>query len=376
MTDGRNAPGPLAGLRVVEFDAIGPVPLAAMILADMGADVLRIARPGAGSGVGELGARILHRGRRAVPLDLKAGEGRAAALALAARAEIVLEGLRPGTMERLGLGPEACLAANPALVYGRMTGWGQDGPLARTAGHDLTYIAITGALHAMGAADRPPAPPLNLVGDYGGGAMLLLAGVLAALTHARATGTGQVVDAAMTEGTHQLLALFHGLRQEGQWSAAREVNLLDGGRPWYRCYPCADGGFVAVGALEPPFFAALLAGLGLDPALYRQEDPATWAPMERAFAAAFATRGRDDWAAQFAATDACVAPVLTLGEAPFHPQTAARAGFAEREGTLHPAPAPRFSATPSAIRPAGTIGAAEALARWGGAAGAAQPAAG
>ena len=361
------AKGPLAGVRVVEMDAIGPVPLAAMVLADLGAEVVRVARPpGSGQAWDDTGGAVLNRNRAHVYLDLKAAEQRDQALALIARADAVIEGFRPGVMERLGLGPEVCLERHPRLVYARMTGWGQSGPRAARAGHDLNYVALTGALNAMGAADQPPMPPLNLVGDYGGGAMFAVVGVLAALTQARASGVGQVVDVAMTDGAAVLSSLFYGLAASGLWSDRRGGNLLDGSKPFYRCYECADGRYVAVGALEPAFFAQLLAGLGLEADRFPQLDPSGWAAMTDAFAEVFATRSRDDWAAVFAGTDACVTPVLAFGEAPSDPHNAARQTFVSVDGVVQPAPAPRFSAAPCAVDPArrGAIEIAAALAAW------------
>jgi len=355
--------GALEGIRIVEIDGLGPVPFAAMVLADMGADIVRIARP-RGGGLAQMGASVLHRGRACIELDLKSPEGVAAALDLVAGADALIEGFRPGVMERLGLGPDACLARNPRLVYGRMTGWGQEGPRALTAGHDINYIAVAGALGAIGEAGRPPPPPLNLVGDYGGGAMFLALGVLAGILSARRTGQGQVVDAAMTDGTAALLSLFVGLRDAGRWSLDRQGNLLDGGAPFYRCYACADGHHVAVGALEPRFFACLLEGLGLPPGRFDQQDRAGWPDMAAEFSRLFLTRSRDEWAAVFAGTDACVAPVLDLDEAAEDPHNRARETFVEMAGRRHPAPAPRFSQTPSRIAPAEQLDAAAALARW------------
>ncbi len=337
--------GPLAGVRVVEFDAIGPVPLAAMILADFGCEIVRIGRAGRVPSPSADGP-ILGRGRRCITLDLKNAADRDTALSIVACADVVIEGNRPGVMERLGLGPDACLAANPKLVYGRMTGWGQTGPLAQTAGHDINYIALTGALHAIGGADRP-VPPLNLIGDYGGGSMLLALGVTAALVSVRTTGTGQVVDAAMTDGSALLMTMFYAMHAAGYWRDAREANLLDGGAPFYRTYSCADGGHVAVGAIEPAFFAALLTGLEMDSAGIDQSDRAAWPALASRFATRFAERSRDDWAEVFAGTDACVTPVLSLAEAPHHPHNRARATFAAPAGPMQPMPAPRFSATPA-----------------------------
>lgn len=338
--------GPLQGIRVIEFAGIGPGPFAAMMLADNGADVVRIDRPGGGPFArGDLD--LMARGRRSIALDLKAEADRALALKLIARADALIEGNRPGVMERLGLGPAEALAANPRLVYGRMTGWGQSGPLSNRAGHDLNYLALTGALHAIGAADRPPPPPLNLIADFGGGAMLLAFGMLAALLHARATGQGQVVDAAMIDGVIAQTTLFHAMRAMGAWSDTREANLLDGGAPFYRCYTCADGGFVAVGAIEPQFFALLIAGLDLagDPDFAAQHDRNKWPVMTDKLAAAFVAQPREHWTAHFADSDACVTPVLRFDELRDHPHLAERAALVEAGGIAQPAPAPRYSAT-------------------------------
>ncbi|OQW38829.1 MAG: carnitine dehydratase [Proteobacteria bacterium SG_bin5] len=342
--------GPLAGIRIVEFAGIGPGPFAAMMLADNGADVVRIDRPGGGP-FAKSGLDLMARGRRSIALDLKAEDDRALALALIARADGLIEGNRPGVMERLGLGPAEALAAKPALVYGRMTGWGQSGPLAPRAGHDLNYLALTGALHAIGPADRPPPPPLNLIADFGGGAMLLAFGMLAALLHARASGVGQVVDAAMIDGVIAQTTLFHAMRAMGAWGAARGANLLDGGAPFYRCYACACGGYVAVGAIEPQFFALLRQGLGLadDPDFAAQHDRARWPAMADKLASAFAAQPRDHWAALFAETDACVTPVLRFDEVAEHPHLAARQAIVAAHGVPQPAPAPRYGATPTAL---------------------------
>ncbi|WGM45992.1 Acetyl-CoA:oxalate CoA-transferase [Brevundimonas sp. NIBR10] len=360
-------PGPLAGVRIVEFDAIGPVPLAAMLLADLGAEIVRIARaPNSGQAWDDTGGAVLNRNRKHVHLDLKVPADRDRALSLVARADAVIEGFRPGVMERLGLGPDACLTVNPRLAFVRMTGWGQTGPLAERAGHDLNYIAVTGVLEAMGSPDRPPPVPLNLVGDYGGGSMFAVMGLLAAIISARASGRGQVVDVAMTDGVAALSSLFHGLAASGLWMNARGLNLLDGSKPFYRCYACADGRSVAVGALEPAFFGRLLAGLDLDPAAFNQFDPSGWPAMAETFAGVFATRTRDEWAARFEGTDACVSPVLDFAEAADHPHNAARQTLIEVDGVRQPAPAPRFSDTPAAIDPArrGLIDIDHALAAW------------
>jgi alpha-methylacyl-CoA racemase len=361
--------GPLRGLRVLEFAAIGPVPHAAMILADLGADVVCVDRPGPPSL--PLGrpdtADPLKRGRRRVVLDLKTPEGRAAALDLAARADVLLEGLRPGVMERLGLGPEVCRERNPRLIYARMTGWGQDGPLAREVGHDLNYIGLTGVLHAIGRADGSPPPPLNLIGDYGGGSMLLLVGVLAALWERGRSGQGQVVDAAMVDGATLLAQLQLSMRARGAWRDERASNLLDGGAPFYDTYACADGKFVAVGALEPQFFAALLQGLGLtdiDPA--RQHDVTFWPELRRRFTEAFASRTRDEWAAHFAGTDACVTPVLSFAEAAEHPHLVHRRTYVVADGVTQAGTAPRFSRTPGSPGPmaSAAVTVTDVLATW------------
>jgi alpha-methylacyl-CoA racemase len=360
-------PGPLEGLRVIEVAGIGPGPFCCMMLADLGAEVLRIDRPDGPKG--GHAADVLGRGRRSVALDLKRPEAVDAVLALVARADVLVEGFRPGVMERLGLGPEACQARNPRLVYGRMTGWGQEGPLAPVAGHDITYIALTGALWSMGRAGERPVPPLNLVGDFGGGGMLLAFGIMAALFEAGRSGRGQVVDAAMTDGSATLMGAFYGLLAQGRWRNAREANLLDGACPYYDTYECADGKYVAVGALEPQFFALLLQGLGLDPARYADRaDPTRWPAIRADFAAAFRRHPRDHWAGVFDGGDACVAPVLDLEEAPRHPHNAARGTFLERGGGFQPAPSPRFSRTPPAApAPAPRRGAdgAAALSDWG-----------
>lgn len=343
--------GPLAGIRIVEIDAIGPVPLAAMLLADMGAEIVRVARPpSAGAGDWEdVGGDILHRSRTVTYLDLKQDADRAHLLDLIERADGLIEGYRPGVMERLGVGPDVCLARNPRLVFGRMTGWGQSGPLAMRAGHDINYLAITGALHAMGDRGSPPPVPLNLVGDYGGGAMFLIFGMLSALLSAQKTGQGQVVDACITDGVASLMSLFYAWQPKGLWQDAPASNLLDGGAPFYRCYACADGRHVAVGCLEPKFFAQMVEGLGLADRAYDQNDRAGWPAMEADFAAVFATRTRDEWASQFAATDACVTPVLAMMEAPAHPHNSARGTFVDRNGIAQPAPAPRLDRTQPTI---------------------------
>ena len=360
-------PGPLAGLRVLEIAGIGPGPFCCMMLADLGAEVLRIDRPDGPAGGHP--SDVLGRGRRSVVLDLKASAAVGAVLRLVERADVLVEGFRPGVMERLGLGPTACHSRNPRLVYGRMTGWGQDGPLAQAAGHDITYIALTGALWSMGRAGERPVPPLNLVGDFGGGGMLLAYGIMAALFEANRSGRGQVVDAAMTDGSATLMGGFFGLHTQGRWKNARESNRLDGACPFYDTYECADGTYVAVGALEPQFFALLLKGLGLDPARFAdRDDPARWPAIKAEFTAIFRGQTRDHWAALFDGTDACVAPVLDLEEAPRHPHNAARGTFFARGGGMQPAPSPRFSRTPAAEphpAPARGAGGDAALADWG-----------
>jgi alpha-methylacyl-CoA racemase len=337
--------GPLAGLKVVELGSIGPGPHAAMILADLGADVVRVERPSGGL---EPAVRdFTLRGRRSVAADLKSEQGKETVLRLAEKADVLLEGLRPGVTERLGVGPADCAARNPRLVYARMTGWGQDGPMAQRAGHDINYISLTGALHAIGPSDKP-VPPLNLVGDYGGGSMLLVIGILAALTERQGSGQGQVVDAAMVDGTSLLTQLFWSLRSAGAWTEDRAANLLDGGAPFYRTYRCADDRFVAVGALEPRFYAELLRGLGLDSEdLPAQLDRSGWPTLRERFTSVFASKPRDEWAAMFADVDACVTPVLTFSEAPDHPHLAARNTLLKVDGVIQAAPAPRFSRTPA-----------------------------
>jgi len=335
--------GPLAGVRIVEILGIGPGPFAGMMLADMGAEVTAVTRPG-GFGDLDFEVDITRRGKRFVELDLKAEAGRAALLDLVRDADALFEGFRPGVMERLGLGPEDLRAVNRRLVYGRITGWGQEGPLARVAGHDLTYAAVAGAIHPIGPADRPPSVPLNLVADFGGGGMLLVAGLLAALLEAGRTGEGRVVDAAMVDGASLLMTMFHSLHASGRWRDAREANFLDGGAPFYRCYATRDGRFMAVAAIEAGFWRIFVERMGLGPDwVARQNDPEAWPGFRAELEARFAARDQADWVALFEGTDACVAPVLPFREAPEHPQAVARGAFIEREGVVEPAPAPRFS---------------------------------
>ena len=344
--------GPLTGVRVIELAGIGPGPFTAMMLADLGADVIRVDRT-APAGFGSLPGDLLHRNRRSVAVDLKSEAGREVVRALVRNADALIEGFRPGVTERLGLGPDDCLAVNPRLVYGRMTGWGQDGPLAPYAGHDIDYLALTGALHGIGRAGERPVPPMNLLGDFGGGGMMLALGIVSALYAVRAGAAGQVVDAAIVDGVSVLATQIHALRRFGMWQDPRGVNLLDGGAPFYDTYECADGRHVAVGALEPQFYDELvrLTGFPLpgDEALDRT-DPADWPALREAWARLFRTRTRDEWTELLGTSDACVAPVLDWREAPEHPHLAARGVFVEHDGVTQPAPAPRFSGTPTSVR--------------------------
>ncbi|MEW2135046.1 CaiB/BaiF CoA-transferase family protein [Streptomyces sp. NPDC005409] len=341
--------GPLAGVRVVELAGIGPGPFAAMLLADLGADVVRVDRPGGGGLAVDPAYDVTNRNKRSVLVDLKSADGPARVLDLVERADVLLEGFRPGVAERLGVGPADCHARNPRLVYGRMTGWGQEGPLAQSAGHDIAYIAVTGALGMIGDPDGPPAVPSNLVGDYAGGSLYLVIGVLAALQHARTTGTGQVVDAAIVDGTAHLTAMIHGMMAAGGWQDRRGANLLDGGCPFYGTYETSDGQYMAVGALEQQFYDTFVELLGIGDRAPARKDVARWGELRDAVAARFKTRTRAQWTALFEGTDACVAPVLSLREAPDHPHLAARGTFTDFGGIVQPAPAPRFSATPVAV---------------------------
>jgi alpha-methylacyl-CoA racemase len=364
--------GPLQGIKVLEFEAIGPGPFCGMVLADLGADVLVVDRPsdpGLGLGRGR-NVEVMMRGKRSLTLDLKSKDGVAAALELAARADALIEGFRPGVMERLGLGPDVLLAKNPKLIYGRMTGWGQDGPLAARAGHDINYIALTGLLHAIGRAGQSPAPPLNLVGDFGGGGMLLALGIACALVETGRSGKGQVVDAAMVEGAGLLGAMFSGMLASKRWNeSARGVNLLDSGAPWYDAYETKDGKYVSIGSIEPKFYADLLQRLGLEKeALPAQMDVAQWPVLRKRFGEVFRSKTRDEWCTAFEGSDACFAPVLTFSEARGHAHNAARGGYVEVAGIPQPAPAPRFSRTPGAVArkpPERGEGGRAALGDWG-----------
>lgn len=356
-------PGPLSGVTLIEMAGIGPLPFAGMMLADMGADVIRVDRIPSADG-GDLAAMmrndsVVDRGRRSLALDLKKTASVQIVLDLVENADALIEGFRPSVMEKLGLGPSACRQRNPRLVYGRMTGWGQTGPLAQAAGHDLNYIALAGALHGIGPADRPPPPPLNLVGDYGGGGMLLALGVVAALLEARQSNQGQVIDAAMTDGAAALLAPLYGLLAKGCWRDGRGTNFIDGSAHFYAAYECADGKFISVGAIEPQFYRLLLERCGIaDRRFDDQWSAADWPELKRTLAALFLTRDRDTWCRLLEGTDACVAPVLDMAEAPSHPHNAARGTFIDAGGTMQPAPAPRFERTASELpRPAPAVGA-------------------
>ncbi len=341
--------GPLKGIKVIEMAGIGPGPFCAMMLADMGAEVVRIDRPNAKSSKFD----VMNRGKRSVALDLKTSEGVETALKLIEKADALVEGFRPGVMERLGLGPDVCLARNAKLIFGRMTGWGQFGPLAAAAGHDINYIALTGVLHAIGRPDAPPVPPLNMIGDFGGGGMMLAFGIVCALLEAKESGKGQVIDAAMTDGASALMAIIYGRKAAGHWSAKRGVNLLDGGAHFYGAYECADGKFVALGSIEPQFYALLLAKTGItDPDFQAQMDFKKWPELKAKLAEVIKTKSRDEWCSLMEGTDVCFAPVLDLDEAPQHPHNRARETFVELEGVVQPAPAPRFSRTAAKIQSA------------------------
>jgi len=363
--------GPLQGVRVIEIAGIGPGPFAAMMLADMGAEVVRVDRPQNVPAVdpGVPPFDVLNRGRRSIAVDLKRPEGVETVLRLATQADALLEGFRPGVMERLGLGPDVCLARNPRLIFGRMTGWGQEGPLARAAGHDINYIALSGALAAIGRRGEAPLPPLNLVGDFGGGGMLLAFGVVCALVERERSGKGQVVDAAMVDGAAILMAMFWGMRKTGFWSDERGANLLDTGAHFYEVYETSDGKYVSIGSIEPQFYAELLRLSRLEHAeLPKQMDRTKWPELKEKLRALFRTRSRNEWCAIMEGTDVCFAPVLDFGEAPLHPHNRERGTFVEIAGTIQPRPAPRFSRTdPQIQRPPAHAGqhTDEALTDWG-----------
>lgn len=363
--------GPLAGLKVIELAAQGPTPFCGMLLADMGADVLRVDRVGAAAAVSGLPHDLELRGRnkRSAAIDLKHPDGKRAVLDLVAKADILIEGYRPGVAERLGVGPETCHAINPRLIYARATGWGQDGPWAQMAGHDINYLSLTGALDLIGSRNGPPVPPLNLLGDYAGGALYLALGILSAVYETRQSGRGQVVDGSMLDGVTNLLTVMHAFRQAGMLAPQRGENQLDGGAPYYGTFECKDGEYVAVGAMEPPFYTAFLKGLGLDAQqIPDRGDRANWPALRMLFAAHFLTRTRSEWEAVFNGTDACVTPVLSLAESLNHPQIVARGLIREFAGRDHPVPAPRLSRTPGTLRlPPATPGSdtSAVLADWG-----------
>lgn len=363
--------GPLAGIRVLEFQGIGPAPFCGMLLADMGADVLLVERARAADAEYSVPRQhdVMLRGRRSLVLDLKNEVDRGTALALIRRADALIEGFRPGVMERLGLGPEAAFALNPRLVYGRVTGWGQDGPLAQRAGHDINYIALSGVLNALGRSNETPVPPINLLGDFGGGGALFAFGMVCALLEAGKSGRGQVVDAAMAEGASLLAAMIHGMRAGGTWSDLRGTNLLDTGAPWYEVYRTLDNRHVAIGAIEPQFYRQLLERLGLaDESLPDQNDRAGWPRLRARFAEVFLTRTRDEWTRIFDSADACYAPVLDFSEAASHPHNIARGAFLMQQGACTPAPVPRLSRTPPRrdTRPPDVgEGGAQAMVDWG-----------
>ncbi len=364
-------PGPLAGLRVLEVGGVGPGPFCTMLMADMGAEVIRIDRKNAGESGLPVERRfdVMYRSKRSVAMDLKKPVAVEAIRRMVARADVLVEGFRPGVMERLGLGPEACLSLNPRLVYGRMTGWGQDGPLAKAPGHDLNYIALSGALHAMGPKEGPPAIPLNLLGDFGGGAMYLAFGILCALHEARSSGKGQVVDAAMIDGTTSLMSMVYGVFAAGYWRDERASNRLDSGAPWYQVYETRDAKWVAVGSTEHSFYLNTMEVLGLRAQDFpEQHDRAGWPQVKAAMAAAFKERTRDEWVQAFEGTDTCFSPVLSLAEAPGDPHQRARGNFVEVAGVTQPAPAPRFSRSQGQVQgPPPEVGqhTDEVLGEWG-----------
>lgn len=366
-----NARGPLAGIRIVELGGVGPAPFCCMLLADLGADIVRIDRPPGYDGGAPVEHRfnLLHRGRRSAALDLKKREATDAVMKLVRSADALIEGFRPGVAEKLGLGPDACLAANPALVYGRMTGWGQDGPLAQAPGHDINYISLTGVLHSVGRAQGGPAIPLNLAGDFGGGSLYLALGVVSALLERQRSGKGQVIDAAMVDGSASLMTLFYGLRAGDYWRDERGVNRLDSGAPWYNVYETKDGRWLSLGSNEARFWRNTLALLELrEDEMPAQHDRAQWPAVHAIFAARFRTRTRDEWCALAQGREVCIAPVLSMAEAPDHPHLRARETFVENDGVMQPAPAPRFSRTPGAIQrppPAPGENTDAVLADWG-----------
>lgn len=366
-----NARGPLAGIRIVELGGVGPAPFCCMLLADLGADIVRIDRPPGYDGGAPVEHRfnLLHRGRRSAALDLKKPEATDAVLKLVRSADALIEGFRPGVAEKLGLGPDACLAVNPALVYGRMTGWGQDGPLAQAPGHDINYISLTGVLHSVGRAQGGPAIPLNLAGDFGGGSLYLALGVVSALLERQRSGKGQVIDAAMVDGSASLMTLFYGLRAGDYWRDERGVNRLDSGAPWYNVYETKDGRWLSLGSNEARFWRNTLALLELrEDEMPAQHDRAQWPAVHAIFAARFRTRTRDEWCALAQGREVCIAPVLSMAEAPDHPHLRARETFVENDGVMQPAPAPRFSRTPGAIQrppPAPGENTDAVLADWG-----------
>jgi alpha-methylacyl-CoA racemase len=369
----QSSQGPLSGIRVIEFAGLGPAPLCCMLLADLGATVLRVDRfdgPSAGQAMLDGKVDILQRGRLPVALDLKQEAGRIAALKLIESADILIEGFRPGVMERLGVGPDICFQHRPSLVYGRVTGWGQTGPLSHTAGHDINYLAISGLLHAIGRREGGPVPPLNMLADYAAGTMFLAFGVLAALLSSKTTGKGQVVDAAMTDGLAVMQTLIFTMRALGMWKDERQSNLLDGGAPRYDTYPCADGRYVAIGPLEPQFYKLLLQGLALenDPCMLKPDDPSRWPAQRQVLGSTLMTQTRDYWVKKFEGTDACLSPVLTPQEAMVHPHNVARSSFMEIDGVSQPGTAPRFSDTtvthPAKLPPLDT-NATSSLSSWG-----------
>ena len=359
--------GPLAGVKIVEFAGIGPGPMCAMLLADLGADIIRVDR--IDPAPVKFRTNILNRNRPSISLDLKHPDGKEAALRLITSADALFEGFRPGVMERLGLGPDECLARNPKIVYGRMTGWGQDGPLAMAAGHDINYIALTGALHSIGPKDGPPSPPLNVIGDFGGGALYLALGLVSAILNARQTGKGQVLDVAMVDGAASLITAAYGLRSLGVWKDERGSNTLDGGAYYYGAYETKDGKYISIASIEPQFYAELVQRLGLEKEdLPAQHDRDQWPAMRKRLETLFRQKTRDEWCTVLEGTDVCFAPVLTLGEAPSHPHNKTRNAFIKVDGVVQPGPAPRFSGTPLEVRygpPAPGANTVEVLGDWG-----------